>query len=226
MTVKRIALWAILGGVVLTGILACFSCREKVPEEEPTPMLQTSPAVLEPAIEITGRIVFQSDLDGDDDIYLLQGRQIIRLTDNDWDDRYPRWSPDGTKIAYLANPKSEFDLFIMEVQGGRIAQVTDSAEEETDLSWTPDGLGIAFSVETGRTLRKQRSIWMEDLTSGTVGSRFLRITSTARPDVPAFQDCLHREKRGGLGRFSRRPGEPRRHRTDQRREKLPPAFFP
>jgi len=129
-------------------------------------MLQTSPAVLEPAIEVSGSIVFQSDLDGDDDIYLLRGRQIIRLTDNGWDDRYPRWSPDGTKIAYLANPKNKFDLFIMEDRGDRVTQVTDSPEEETDLSWTPDGLGIAFSVETRRALGKQRSIWMADLASG------------------------------------------------------------
>jgi Tol biopolymer transport system component len=166
MTVRRIALRAVLGGIVMTGILACLSCREEGLEEEPTAMLQTSPAVFEPAIEISGRIVFQSDLDGDDDIYLLQGRRITRLTDNDWDDRYPRWSPDGTKIAYLANPEGKFDLFIMEEPGGLITRVSDSPDEETDLSWTPDGRGIAFSVETGGTLRKRRSIWLGDLASG------------------------------------------------------------
>jgi Tol biopolymer transport system component len=129
-------------------------------------MLRTSPAILEPAVEVAGKIVFQSDLDGDDDIYLLQGRQVIRLTDNSWSDRYPRWSPDGTKIAFLANPEGNFDPYVMDEKGGRIARVIRSPENETDLAWAPDGEGIACGVEAKKPLATQRSVWLMDLVSG------------------------------------------------------------
>ena len=166
MTAPRIALWANLAVVVLGGLFLHPSCRGGGPEEKPTPLLQTSPSALEPSMEVTGRIVFQSDLDGDDDIYVLQGREVIKLTDNSWDDRYPRWSPDGQKIAYVANPKGNFDVFIREDRGGRMTPVTNSPEDEVDVAWTPDGKGIACSVEVKKILGKERSIWLIDIATG------------------------------------------------------------
>jgi Tol biopolymer transport system component len=163
---RRITSCAARAAFFLACILTGIACRGGGQAEEPTSMRRTSPAVLEAATEVRGRIVFQSDLDGDEDIYLLRGRQVTRLTDNAWSDRYPRWSPDGMKIAYLANPEGNFDLFVMDRQGEQITQVIRSPEDETDISWSPDGRGIAFSVETKKTLGKQRSVLLLELSSG------------------------------------------------------------
>jgi Tol biopolymer transport system component len=188
---KRIISRAVQAAFAVACILPGAACRGGGQAEEPTSMLRTSPAILEAAVELTGKIVFQSDLDGDEDIYLLQGRQVIRLTDNSWSDRYPRWSPDGTKVAYLANPEGNFDPFVMDRRDGRITQVIRSPEDETDLSWTPDGRAIACGVEAKKPLGKQRSVWLIDLNrgkksrlvSGFSGSHQLPDLSPSLPQV-------------------------------------------
>jgi Tol biopolymer transport system component len=152
------------GLAVLTFFLSC--CQGDDGQHELGVGLQVPMENLEAEMDVSGGIVFQSDLDGDDEIYLLQGRRIEKLTDNSWDDRYPRWSPDGEKIAYTANPRGSFDLFVMDKRGGEISPLTASPEDEVDVAWFPDGKGIAFSAEFKKTLEKERSIWRLDLATG------------------------------------------------------------
>jgi len=48
------------------------------------------------------RIAFASDRDGNSEIYVMNadGSNAVRLTYNDATDRYPGWSPDGSKIVF------------------------------------------------------------------------------------------------------------------------------
>lgn len=154
--------------VSFLAVFVCFSfcCQGENARSEAPPQVRAGAAELEAETAITGRIVFQSDLDGDDEIYLLQGRRIKKLTDNTWDDRYPRWSPDGTKIAYTADPQGGFDLFVMGDDGQGITKLTDTSEDEVDVAWFPDGNTMAFSAEFKKTLGRRRSVWRLDLGSG------------------------------------------------------------
>jgi Tol biopolymer transport system component len=160
-----------VSGALLTAFLAalvCFlpCCRAANEQRETGAGLRVPADQLEAEMAVSGRIVFQSDLDGDDEIYLLHGRRIEKLTDNAWDDRYPRWSPDGEKIAYTANPGGNFDLFVMDGQGREVMTLTDSPEDELDVAWFPDGKQIAFSAELRKFLAKGRSLWRLDLATG------------------------------------------------------------
>lgn len=110
-----------------------------------------------------GRIIFQSDLDGDDEIYLLTKLQLKKLTDNTWDEFYPRWSPDGTRIAYAANPKGHFDIFLMNEDGSGQSQLTDFPGDETEPAWLPNGKEIAFTREAKKFIGKDYSLWKIDL---------------------------------------------------------------
>lgn len=60
----------------------------------------------------------------------------------------PRWSPDGTRIAYLAEgqPKGT-QIFVrwMDAEGA-MTQVTRVEKTPASLSWSPDGQSIAFTM--------------------------------------------------------------------------------
>ncbi len=123
-------------------------------------------ASLRPARAFSGRIVFQSDMDGDAEIYLLTNRGVVRLTDNDWNDEYPRWSPDGRRIAFAANPGGAYDIFIMEADGSGVSRVTNSPRDEVEPAWAPDGEKLACTEEVKRPFGKRYSLWLNDLATG------------------------------------------------------------
>ncbi len=59
----------------------------------------------------------------------------------------PRWSPDGTRIAYLA-PASDgsTQLFVYWVDGNVAAPITHFTESPQSLAWSPDGRWLAFTM--------------------------------------------------------------------------------
>jgi dipeptidyl aminopeptidase/acylaminoacyl peptidase len=74
----------------------------------------------------------------------------------------PRWSPDGTRIAYLADgePKGT-QLFVRWVEGdpGPTQLTREDAESEiSDIRWAPDGQSIGFTMFAGK-----KAEWNVDL---------------------------------------------------------------
>lgn len=49
-----------------------------------------------------GKIAFASNRDGNYEIYVMDadGTNLIQLTDNQYNDTQPSWSPDGTQIVF------------------------------------------------------------------------------------------------------------------------------
>jgi Tol biopolymer transport system component len=120
---------------------------------------------LQPKFPIEGRIVFQSNLDGDNEIYLISDTKIIKLTDNSWNDEYPVWSPDGNKIAFTANPRGNYDVFTMNPDGSKITPITSLSTDAKTLSWFPDGKSIAYTREIKKFLKKELCLFRIDITT-------------------------------------------------------------
>ncbi len=61
----------------------------------------------------------------------------------------PRWSPDGTRLAFLAEDTKTgaVQIFVMPMNGGDAACVTSSKQGVDDYSWSPDGKSIAFIAQ-------------------------------------------------------------------------------
>jgi Tol biopolymer transport system component len=116
--------------------------------------------------KFSGKIAFQSDMDGDNEIYLLTEEKLRKLTDNSWNDEYPQWSPDGTKIAFNSNPEGKFEVFIMNEDGGGLKQITQTQYDAVEHAWLPDGEKMAYTIERKRVLGKSFALWMIDLKSG------------------------------------------------------------
>ena len=110
-------------------------------------------------IPFEGKIIFQSNFDGDNEIYLLTSESLLKLTDNSWEDTYPVWSPDGKRIAFSANPEGNFDIFIMNSDGSEISAVTSFPQNELEPTWFPDGKQLAFSRELKKIVGKGSAIF-------------------------------------------------------------------
>ena len=61
----------------------------------------------------------------------------------------PRWSPDGTRIAYIATLDGKPQIFVrwMDAEGAA-SQVTRLLEAPGNLRWSPDGRWLSFSMNS------------------------------------------------------------------------------
>ena len=98
---------------------------------------------------LSDEIVFQSNRDGDFEIYIMNidGSNQRQLTDNDVDDKYPRVSPDGRYITYGSAQAGNSDIYIMNRDGSNQQQLTIHAEDDWLPSFSPDSQQIIFSSE-------------------------------------------------------------------------------
>jgi dipeptidyl aminopeptidase/acylaminoacyl peptidase len=86
-------------------------------------------------------------------VYDLATKKLRRLTEGDYNETSPSWSPHGRRIAFLSNhdphPERELhgQLYVIAVQPGAreraLTTRTDYAEN-TKPAWSPDGRWIAF----------------------------------------------------------------------------------
>jgi Tol biopolymer transport system component len=106
----------------------------------------TAPAAVPLPPDLRGEIVFQSDRDGNAEIYLLElkGGRLGRLTRNTAFDGYPVWSPDGKKIAFESNRDGAFHIYTMDRDGNQVTKITSGPGPNRFPAWSPDAKKIAF----------------------------------------------------------------------------------
>ncbi|HEY0173294.1 MAG TPA: S9 family peptidase [Pyrinomonadaceae bacterium] len=86
----------------------------------------------------------------------VQGGAARQITSGeDWNDSDPRWSPDGTRIAFVSDRTGKAfdesrntDVWVVAAAGGAPTKISDHEEEDSSPRWSPDGKSIAF---VGRT---------------------------------------------------------------------------
>ena len=60
---------------------------------------------------------------------------------------YPRWSPSGEQLAFLANDvNNKPQIFLMPMNGGDSEQLTKIPTGVQQFAWKPDGSAIAFAA--------------------------------------------------------------------------------
>jgi dipeptidyl aminopeptidase/acylaminoacyl peptidase len=58
----------------------------------------------------------------------------------------PRWSPDGTRLAYVAAEEGSPQLYVRWMNSGESARITGLPNSPSALAWSPDGRRIAYSM--------------------------------------------------------------------------------
>ena len=110
------------------------------------------------------RIVFSSNRDGNRDgnrnnyeIYVMDadGNNQQRLTDNDFYDSAPSWSPDGKRIVFTSRRDGHFigdfglssEIYVMDADGKNTRRLTNNRKRDSSPSWSPDGKWIVFASD-------------------------------------------------------------------------------
>ena len=76
-----------------------------------------------------------------------KGRQKRALTEGGFQDRSPRWSPDGSRVAFLSDRSGSTQIHVVTLTSPAvIAQVTHGDLEPLALAWSPDGKSLAFTA--------------------------------------------------------------------------------
>ena len=81
----------------------------------------------------------------------LDGGQVWRLTDNWHFDKYPSWSPDGQRIAFVSSGElslhawSDVHLYTMAADGTDVRKRAEGPLVHDTPQWSPDGDRIAYA---------------------------------------------------------------------------------
>ncbi|MEC7739729.1 MAG: S9 family peptidase [Gemmatimonadota bacterium] len=74
------------------------------------------------------------------------GSSHRKLTSEDRSESSPRWSPDGTRIAFVSGSTEGSEIYVYWVETGQIARLTQLERSPGGIAWSPDGRQIAFTM--------------------------------------------------------------------------------
>ncbi len=132
-------------------LVIIFACSTGKPTEELPQLLETARNDIRAHVSPDGlQIAFSTRDDSSRTNYGfyvigVDGKGLKQLL---FDDRLsikaPKWSPDGSKIAFAKGEGQEIDIFTIQSEGGELLQVTDGPGVDAEPSWSPDGSELIF----------------------------------------------------------------------------------
>jgi Tol biopolymer transport system component len=92
------------------------------------------------------RAAVHRTVQGNADIWLLDGTRTSRFTSDAARDRFPVWSPDGSRIAFDSNRRGPRDLY-QKSSGGAGAEelLLESPQDKAVLDWSADGRFVLYT---------------------------------------------------------------------------------
>jgi Tol biopolymer transport system component/DNA-binding winged helix-turn-helix (wHTH) protein len=83
----------------------------------------------------------------------------------------PRWSPDGSRIAFMDMQFNRpWKILVLPSSGGRPELLVHDSTDDADPTWTPDGESILFGRSDGTANRENISIYQMELKTGKISS--------------------------------------------------------
>ena len=122
-------------------------------------------------------LTFESDRGGRSHIFKVRtsGGEFIQLTNGHGDDFAPKWSPDGSRVAYHHREPAKDglrDVYVVNAEGGNPTRITTDTLDNSYPNWDSDGRRLAFTqTPTGVMTSSLRANgrWSEPTRDSAVG---------------------------------------------------------
>lgn len=95
----------------------------------------------------SGQMAFAANNNGNYDIFVApldDPRRLVQLTSHIANDFGPRYSPDGSKIAFHTYRDNNWEVYVMNSNGTGLSNLTRHGRDDTFASWSPDGSHLLF----------------------------------------------------------------------------------
>ena len=99
----------------------------------------------------------------------LAGTRQQRLTENAYSDHFPVWSPDGSRIAFIANPRSlgwewrNLEVYTMAADGSDVRLAASTLRYEQEFYWHTEAYANRRKVERGEEVEDSEDAWLGDV---------------------------------------------------------------
>ncbi len=95
------------------------------------------------------RVTFTGEQEGSStDIYVMDANSWEKLPNTSGGDTEPKWSRDGSRIAYVSDGGASMgDIFVMGADGHNRVKIANTLYYEDSPVWSPDGEKIAFTSD-------------------------------------------------------------------------------
>ena len=146
---RKAGLWPI---VALLAISAQAQSKRAVTFADMMAMQRVSEAQVSPDGAWVVYRVAAPDMEGNripGNLWLVRadGNAPARQLTRSGRDSSPRWSPDGTRIAFASSRDGESQIWIIRPEGGEATRLTSLSTGAGEPTWSPDGKWIAFASE-------------------------------------------------------------------------------
>ena len=113
-------------------------------------------------------------------------RACQRLTVHKARDVYPRFSPDGSSIAFSTDREGNMDVYVIPPAGGEVQRLTVHSADETVLDWTRDSRSVLFASQRGEDCMAK--LYVVPIDGGCRGTQGPTWASPApiRPTAPGW----------------------------------------
>jgi Tol biopolymer transport system component len=92
------------------------------------------------------RIVFSSDMEGNEDLYLLSRNVLTRLTDDPATDQWPVPDGQGKTVVFTSNRAGSFDIYTLDLESRTVRRLTSDPRDEVSPSWSADDAFIYYDL--------------------------------------------------------------------------------
>lgn len=97
-------------------------------------------------VKVAGKIVFASNRDGNEEIYIMSsdGKDQKNLSNNVYEDGTPSISSDENHVFFASNRDGNWEIYRMDISGSNQVNLTNSPSDDGWPSISPDGKKVLF----------------------------------------------------------------------------------